>query len=60
MWDLVPGPGIKPRPPALGVAESQPLDHQGSHGLILTFCPAHVVDGRVGLSYFTLYFCDYE
>ena len=60
MWDLVTGPGIKPRPPALGVAESQPLDHQGSRGLILTFYLAHVVDGRVDLSYFTLYFCDYE
>ena len=34
MWDLVPRPGIKPRPPALGVwsgrAKSQPLHPQGS------------------------------
>ena len=29
MWDLVPRPGIKPTPPALGSVESQPLDHQG-------------------------------
>ena len=29
VWDLVPWPGIKLRPPALGVWE-WPLDHQGS------------------------------
>ena len=29
MWDLVPGPGIEPGPPALG-AQSLPLDHQAS------------------------------
>ena len=28
-WDLMPPPGIKPRPPALGT-ESEPLDDQGS------------------------------
>ena len=33
MWDLVPQPGIKPGPPALGVW-SQPLDHQGSPWLL--------------------------
>ena len=30
MKDLVPWPGIKPGPPALGTWESLPLDHQGS------------------------------
>ena len=30
MWDLVPRPGIEPRPPAFGSVESRPLDHQGS------------------------------
>ena len=42
MWDLVPRPGIKPRPPALGVWS---LSHwttreapQGSGFFFLTFC----------------------
>jgi len=29
IWDLVPWPRIKPRPPALGI-QSSPLDHHGS------------------------------
>ena len=30
-WDLVPWPGIEPRPyPCVGSVESQPLNHQGS------------------------------
>ena len=36
MWDLVPWPGIKPRPSALG-AQSYPLDHQGSSGLLVFY-----------------------
>ena len=34
MWDLVPRPGIKPVPLAMGT-QSQPLDHQGSPEPIL-------------------------
>ena len=30
MWDLVPWPGIEPRPPAFGAQSLKPLDHQGS------------------------------
>ena len=30
MLDLVPGPGIKPRPSALGARSLTPLAHQGS------------------------------
>ena len=44
MWDLVPKPGIQPRPPALGVGK-QPLDCQGSptqicfeYYFLLPFC----------------------
>ena len=30
MWDLVPWPGIEPRPPCTGTVKSEPLNHQGS------------------------------
>ena len=30
MWDLVPWPGIEPRPPCIGTVKSEPLNHQGS------------------------------
>ena len=33
MWDLVPQPGIEPRPPALGNQEFLSLDRQGSPGV---------------------------
>ena len=55
----LPHQGSSPSPPCIGSTESQPLDYQGSHGLILTFYLANVVDRRVDPSYFTLYFCDY-
>ena len=56
----LPHQGSSPSTPCIGSTESQPLDYQGSHGLILTFYLANVVDRRVDPSYFTLYFCDYE
>ena len=37
MRDIVPWPRIEPRPPALQSMESQPLDHQGSPGMIPFF-----------------------
>ena len=37
MWDLVPWPGIKPRPHALGI-RSWPWDHQGSPSFSSIVC----------------------
>ena len=49
MWGLVPWPGIKPGPPALGARSPQPLDHQGS--------PRNTLNSLTGHSSYHLKVC---